>query len=139
MANIVANLVNSNSTNVFVTPQSNQIDVNVSDSNNINLVVTPPTTQIVNIDRGVAGPGVATGGITGQVLAKASNANYDTTWVNNTEYATIINDTTTNAIRYPLFANATSGNITVEYTSSTKLKFNPSTGTLIVSNLIIAP
>jgi hypothetical protein len=29
-----------------------------------------------------AGPGFATGGTTGQLLAKASNADYDTTWVN---------------------------------------------------------
>ena len=31
---------------------------------------------------GPAGPGVATGGTTGQVLAKKSNANYDTEWIN---------------------------------------------------------
>ena len=30
---------------------------------------------------GPAGPGVATGGTTGQVLAKKSNANYDTEWI----------------------------------------------------------
>ena len=33
-------------------------------------------------DKGDTGAGVATGGTTGQVLAKASNTNYDTTWVN---------------------------------------------------------
>jgi hypothetical protein len=32
---------------------------------------------------GPAGPGVATGGTKGQVLAKKSNANYDTEWINN--------------------------------------------------------
>ena len=32
---------------------------------------------------GPAGPGVAIGGTTGQVLAKKSNANYDTEWINN--------------------------------------------------------
>jgi len=31
--------------------------------------------------QGLTGPGVQTGGNTGQVLAKASNANFDTTWV----------------------------------------------------------
>lgn len=30
---------------------------------------------------GATGPGVQAGGTTGQVLAKNSNANYDTTWV----------------------------------------------------------
>lgn len=33
--------------------------------------------------QGPAGPGVATGGTTGQVLAKKSDANYDTEWVDN--------------------------------------------------------
>ena len=65
----------------------------------------------------------------------ASNPNGYTT----TNYATITDDTTTNAVRYPLFSNATSGNITAEYVSSTKFKFNPNTGSLTVSNLIIAP
>ena len=32
--------------------------------------------------QGPAGPGVATGGTIGQVLAKKSNANYDTEWIN---------------------------------------------------------
>jgi hypothetical protein len=32
--------------------------------------------------QGPAGPGVATGGTTGQVLAKKSNTNYDTEWIN---------------------------------------------------------
>jgi hypothetical protein len=31
---------------------------------------------------GPVGPGVAAGGLTGQVLAKLSNTNYDTTWIN---------------------------------------------------------
>ena len=65
----------------------------------------------------------------------ASNPNGYTT----TSYATITDDTTTNAVRYPLFSNATSGNISTEFVSSTKLKFNPNTGSLTVSNLIIAP
>ena len=34
-------------------------------------------------DTGPAGPGVATGGTTGQVLAKKSDTNYDTEWVDN--------------------------------------------------------
>lgn len=33
--------------------------------------------------QGPAGPGVATGGTTGQVLAKKSDANFDTEWINN--------------------------------------------------------
>jgi hypothetical protein len=34
-----------------------------------------------------------------------------------------------------LFAAATSGNLTTEYTSSTKFQFNPSTGVLSVTGI----
>ena len=43
---------------------------------------------------------------------------------------TIADDTTTNATRYLTFTSATSGTITTENTSSTKLYYNPSTGQL---------
>ena len=39
--------------------------------------------------QGPAGPGVATGGTTGQVLAKKSNTNYDTKWINPVPYVPI--------------------------------------------------
>jgi hypothetical protein len=44
--------------------------------------------------------------------------------------STISDDTTTNSTRYPLFAAATSGTASTIYTSSTELKYNPSTGVL---------
>jgi hypothetical protein len=40
----------------------------------------------------------------------------------------VTDDTTTNATRYPLFANQTAGNLTTEFVSSTRLQFNPFTG-----------
>jgi hypothetical protein len=43
---------------------------------------------------------------------------------------TITDDTTTNATRYLTFTSATSGTITGQNVASTKLQFNPSTGTL---------
>ena len=49
-------------------------------------------------------------------------------WQASTGGATITDDTTTNATRYPLFAAATSGTLSNAYTSSTELKWNPSTG-----------
>jgi hypothetical protein len=49
--------------------------------------------------------------------------------------ATVANDTTTNENFYPLFTQITSGTITESRVSSTKLTFNPSTGTLTVVNL----
>ena len=67
-------------------------------------------------------------GTTGQVLTSAGSGT--PTWSTPTAYATVTDDTTTNATRYPLFANQTAGNLTTEYTSSTKLQFNPSTGVL---------
>ena len=42
----------------------------------------------------------------------------------------IVDDTTTNATRYLAFTSATSGNITTQNVSSTKLQYNPSTGAL---------
>lgn len=76
-------------------------------------------------------------GTSGQVLT--SNGSGAPTWTTPTAYATVTDDTTTNATRYPLFAATTTGNLTTEYVSSTKLKFNPSTGALTASQLIIAP
>ena len=67
-------------------------------------------------------------GTSGQVLQ--SNGSGAPTWVTPTAYATVTDDTTTNATRYPLFAAVTTGNLTTEYTSSTKYQFNPSTGVL---------
>jgi len=52
------------------------------------------------------------------------------TWASAGSAITITDDTTTNSVRYPLFANATSGTISTEYVSSTKYKYNPSTGEL---------
>jgi hypothetical protein len=43
---------------------------------------------------------------------------------------TISDDTTTNATRYLTFTSATSGSITSENVSSTKLQYNPSKGEL---------
>jgi hypothetical protein len=51
----------------------------------------------------------------------------------------IVDDTTTNADRYIAFTSATTGNITTQNVSSTKLKYNPSTGALTASTIFIAP
>lgn len=67
-------------------------------------------------------------GTTGQFLQ--SNGTGAPTWATPVSYATVTDDTTTNATRYPLFANQTAGSLSTEYTSSTKFQFNPSTGLL---------
>jgi hypothetical protein len=71
-------------------------------------------------------------GTTGQVLT--SNGSSAPTWTTPTAYATVTDDTTTNATRYPLFAAVTAGNLTTEYVSSTKYQFNPSTGVLTATS-----
>lgn len=65
-------------------------------------------------------------GDAGKVLQ--SNGTSAPSWVTPVAYATVTDDTTTNATYYPLLANVTAGNLTTEYVSSTKLQFNPSTG-----------
>jgi len=77
-------------------------------------------------------------GTAGQVLTSAGTG-ATPTWATPAVYATVTDDTTTNAVRYPLFASVTSGNLTTEFVSSTKLQYNPSTGALTASQLIIAP
>ena len=67
-------------------------------------------------------------GTSGQVLT--SNGVSAPTWSTPSASITVTDDTTTNATRYPLFANATSGTVSTEYVSSTKYQFNPSTGVL---------
>jgi len=54
---------------------------------NYDLTVTNPSPiDVVQVGTvgppGPTGPGVASGGTTGQILSKASNTNYDTTWIN---------------------------------------------------------
>ena len=67
-------------------------------------------------------------GSAGQVLT--SNGASAPTWTTPTAYATVTDDTTTNAVRYPLFADQTTGNLATTLVSSTKYNFNPSTGLL---------
>ena len=67
-------------------------------------------------------------GDSGKVLQ--SNGTSAPSWVTPVAYATVTDDTTTNATFYPLFVNQTSGSLTTNYTSSTKYQFNPSTGVL---------
>jgi hypothetical protein len=65
-------------------------------------------------------------GTSGYVLT--SNGASDPTWEPNENGVAIVDDTTTNATRYLTFTSATTGNITTENVSSTKLQFNPSDG-----------
>ncbi|MEI6359313.1 MAG: tail fiber domain-containing protein, partial [Synechococcus sp. ELA619] len=82
------------------------------------------TTGAVTVTNGgvtslTAGTGISLSGSTGGV-----------TITNTSTGATITDDTTTNATRYPIFDDITSGTLSSAFVSSTKLTFNPSTGTL---------
>lgn len=54
----------------------------------------------------------------------------DNTWATITSGATLSDDTTSNTTYYPAMATATSGAMLTAKVSSTKLSFNPDTGTL---------
>jgi predicted dinucleotide-utilizing enzyme len=73
----------------------------------------------------------------GALSCNASTATSATTATNATNTA-VTDDTTTNATYYPTFVSNTTGNLPITV-SSTKLKYNPSTGALTANQLIIAP
>lgn len=77
-------------------------------------------------------------GSSGQVLTSAG-AGSPAVWATPANGITIADDTTTNATRYLVFTSATSGTVTTQNVSSTKLKYNPSTGAFTANQLIIAP
>jgi len=77
-------------------------------------------------------------GTNGQVLTSAG-AGSPAVWSTPSGGITIADDTTTNATRYLVFTSATSGTVTTQNVSSTKLKYNPSTGAFTANQLIIAP
>lgn len=91
----------------------------------------------------VAGTGISVSGSTGAVTftntgvtsvtagsgISVSASTGGVTITNTSTGATITDDTSTNATRYILFDDATSGTLSSVNTSSTKLTYNPSTGT----------
>jgi hypothetical protein len=102
---------------------------NLGTINNMSIGATTASTgkfTTIDFSSTLAVSGVT--GTTGQVLQ--SNGASAPTWVTPVAYATVTDDTTTNATRYPLFAAVTAGNLTTEFVSSTKYQFNPSTGIL---------
>lgn len=104
----------------------NQIRVfinGVRQNNVVDFAETTPTT-ITLTSGAVAGDNVAFEVIT-----------YAGTPVFTGVYPSIIDDTVTNATRYPLFAQGTGGSLSIVNTDSTGLTFNPLTSTLTVGSL----
>jgi hypothetical protein len=88
---------------------------------------TTPTAGAVAYGTGTAYAFTAAG-TSGQVLTSAGSGT--PTWTTASASITVTDDTSTASVRYPLFANQTSGTISTEYTSSTKLQYTPSSGLL---------
>jgi len=78
----VLDLTQQSSPSIVINEEENNIIVSASASP---AVVVEQATEVVleyfgNGPQGVPGPGIIPSGTTGQVLAKTSNANYDTQW-----------------------------------------------------------
>lgn len=141
--------VNTGSSGAFVvnggalgTPSSGTVtNLTGTASININGTVgasTPTTGSFTTLTVSSTVSANGSTGTNGQVLTSAGVSS-PAVWATPAVYATVTDDTTTNATRYPLFAAVTTGNLTTEFVSSTNLQFNPSTGALRASQLIIAP
>lgn len=105
-----------------VTGTAPTISAQGSDTN-IDFAITPKGTGKVKL--GAVGSVSITGGSSGQLLTTDGSGNLSFTTVGGFSST---DDTTTNATYYPVIAT-TAGGSTAK-TSSTKLNFNPSTGTL---------
>jgi len=92
---------------------------------------TTTTLATVNANVGTFGDGGAIPSIT--VNAKGLVTGVSTSSL--VTGITIADDTSTNSTRYVTFTSATSGTITGENVSSSKLTYNPSTGTLAATNV----
>lgn len=79
---------------------------------------------------------ITAAGTAGQVLT--SNGAGAPTWQTAAVGVTISDDTSTNATRYVMFDDATSGSVSTVNVSSTKLQFNPSTGNLVAGGTVTA-
>jgi len=131
--------VNTGSSGAFVvnggalgTPSSGTV-TNLTGTASINIngtvgATTPTTGKFTTIDFSSTLAVSGATGSAGQVLT--SNGSSAPTWTTPTAYATVTDDTTTNAVRYPLFADQTTGNLATTLVSSTKYNYNPSSGLL---------
>lgn len=118
-AQLTSYATTANSLSQFASTTSVQLATLISDETGSgNLVfATSPTLVTPNL-----------GTPSAVVLTNASGTANNLT-ANIANFINVTDDTTTNATRYPIFANGTSGVIS-EQISSTKLFFNPSTGLL---------
>lgn len=109
----------ANTTGVYHSGLINAASINIGSgsfiANSTAVVIADPLTA--NGSTGTAGQVLLSNGTSGSPY-----------WA--TAVTSVSDDTTTNGSRYILFANQTSGDLTPAYVASSKLTFNPSTGTL---------
>jgi hypothetical protein len=122
--------------NLYITGTAN-IDSLIADTADINAgtidntsigATTAAAAKVTTLDISSTLALAGSTGTAGYVLT--SNGASAPTWQANASGLGIVDDTTTNATRYITFTDATTGTITTENVSSTKLQYNPSTGTL---------
>jgi hypothetical protein len=71
----------------------------------------------VDLNPGIAGPGVASGGTTGQILTKVNETNYNTSWEDLPESAAVISSATPPANTTAIWFNTENGNTYIYYDS----------------------
>ena len=127
---------------VYLAAQSSDLAIGTYGSNAIHFVVNNNTfdsmaiaannTVYVNAPMKLASGATGFAGATGAVGAPTGY--FNSLYVNGTAItgggASITDDTTTNASYYPAMYSVTTGTPSTVYTSSSKIYFNPSTGTL---------
>jgi hypothetical protein len=114
----------ANSLSQFASTTSAQLATLISDETGTGNVVFSTSPTLVTPDLGTP---------SAVVLTNASGTANNLT-ANIANFINVSDDTSTNATRYLIFANGTSGVIT-EQVSSSKLTFNPSTGQLTATDL----
>ena len=127
---------------VYVGSQSVDLAIGTYGTNNVHFIVNNSVVDSMTINANnsiqVNSPFRVTTGATGFTGATgavgAPSAYFNNLYVNGTSItnsgASITDDTTTNVSYYPAMYSVTSGAPTTVYTSSSKIYFNPSTGTL---------
>jgi hypothetical protein len=132
------------SNTAYVAAQSVDLAIGTYGTNNVHFIVNNSTVDSMTINANnsiqVNVPFKVTTGATGFSGATgavgAPSAYFNSLYVNGTEVtggaggASITDDTTTNASYYPAMYSVTTGSPSTVYTSSSKIYFNPSTGTL---------
>jgi hypothetical protein len=101
---------------------------------NLTVTGTINFTSASNVSLGPVGNVKITGGSNGQFLSTNGSGTLSWSTVTSGSGIEITDDTSTNATYYPALTTSTTGSISTANVSSTKLYFNPSTGSLVATD-----